>query len=100
MGVWSSPLDSVNKAIKLEEKMQQPWIITIDSDGTKVLADAYELIGDDGFFDYIADTEAGTDMRAPAISYIKKYLKEINTFFRVDPDAVKILKKLVKNWNS
>lgn len=97
MGIWSSPLDSVDKAKRLEEKLSQPWII-IRNEDMNDLPDSYELIGDDGFFDYISDSSVGTDMRSVAVSYLKKYLQEIDSFYKVDPEAVKIIKKIVKNW--
>jgi hypothetical protein len=97
MGMWSSPF-KIENAEKLKELMSRPWIL-INENGLKTLPDAYDLVGSDALFDELDHCSVGDDCRYIVTRYLKKWLKEIDTFFHVDKEAVKIIKQIIKDQN-
>lgn len=94
MGMWSSPFDNKEKALRLKELMNSPWRI-IDEDGMKTLPESYDLVGDDALFDYLDNCSSGEDARPIVKRFLKKYVENIDAFFKVDKDALDIVKQII-----
>jgi hypothetical protein len=94
MGMWSSPFDSVEQALKLQELMSKPWIL-INDNGLKTLPESYDLVGDDSLFDYLDECSEGEDVRPIVKQFLKKWVKNMDDFFKVDKEALKIVKQII-----
>lgn len=93
-GMWSSPFESKENALKLKELMSKPWLVVNNGEYNE-LPGAYDIVGSDALFDAIYDLEEGEDARETVTRYLKEWLENVEGFTLVDAEALAIVEEIV-----